>query len=383
MLHNENLYTMIGRVQDIRPAYGEERYRTAINDAIRQVINKRNYWSDLRKSGIIAVPDQVKDGTISTVSGQDVVIGTATNWPILDVVNTTLATPVDGAGFDRVALASTIGVTQDSVLLFDAGTPSQEAVAVQRITGATIVARFKFSHAIGCTVTQSSLVGRQFRTGYNYPIFSVTGVVDGQTLLIDNPWGGPNLTNVAYYILKMYFTIDPQLRQLITVVDQRQGIPLMTNKTQQELNWGDPQRTDNSDPQWFVSLSPNASGSMLYEIWPAPVSARQIAYLATLQWPALEDPEDVPPPFLEPTLFTDMAAARALNTRLSAKDDFFDPKLARIFELAAQEKLDFAIASDETRAVEDYQLQLRSLLMPNGGADFWRQHDPFVMNWVF
>ena len=372
-LYSDNLFTMTGRVRAGRPLAGEEQIRTWINNAVRNVINKRTYWVDLRRVGIIPVPNQIITGVISTAPGSNMVTGVGTGWPVSDVVNTTLAEAVISPGYEEVQLTSIAGVDENSILWVEGGTARAEAVPVMRINrggigAATIVGKFQFAHASGVTVTQSSLVQQQLRTGYNNPTFSIVGVADPQTLFLDNPWGGLPLAGVKYYISKIYYTLFPNIRKVICVVDQQQGIPLDVMRTQQELNITDPQRTDNSDPLAFVSAWPNPNGNMQWEVWPAPKSQRQISVLATLQWPELVNPEDIPPSFLEPTIFTNFAIAEGLRHKLSKDDPFFDPKLSQQFQLEAQSQLQDALIGDEDRAVMDYKSMLESM-MPLVGAN--------------
>jgi hypothetical protein len=231
-------------------------------------------------------------------------------------------------------------------------------------------------------------VGQQFRTGYQYPIFTILAVPTPTSLILDSPWGGLPLTNVSYYILGMYFSVlassvNANVRKIIAAVDQCQGIPLNTSMTQEELNIRDPQRSDNSDPLAFASRGPSASGFMQWEIYPAPTSARQIAFLAALQWPELIDDEAIPPPFLEPTIFTNKAISMALSTRLSKDDVFFDPKLADRYERLAKEDLVQAMNSDEHLAIQDFSNQLESLCGPGANSTFWLKHDPAQLAWSF
>lgn len=388
-LYSDNLYTMVGRVKAGRPLAGDEQVRTWINNAIRNVINKRTYWVDLRKMGIIPVPDQVIAGNIATQPNSNLVTGIGTGWPVSDVVNTTLAEPVISPGFEEVQLASISGVDENSILWVDGGTGSAEAVPVMRINRGgfgppTIVGRFMFPHNAGVSATQSSLVQRQLRTGFNHPIFSIMAVPDAGTLVLDNAWGGPALNNVSYYILKMYYTLFPNIRRIIFVVDQQQGIPLNWQRTQQELNVTDPQRTDNSDPLAFVSAWPNPNGNMQWEVWPAPTSARQIQVLATLQWPELVNPEDLPPSFLEPTIFTDMAIAEGMRHKLSKDDPWYDLKAAQQWQFEADKKIQDALIGDEDRAVMDYQSMLSSMLpMIGANSHFSLAHAVEAVDWSF
>jgi hypothetical protein len=387
---SENLYSMIGRVQAVRPSLGRERYRQYINDAIRWVINKRPYWVDLRKSGIVSVPNQTITGTISIATGSKQVVGVGTGWPTNDIVNTTLAEPVTApGGFSEVQLTSVLGLQPDGVLYIDGGTPSAEAVPINLIKGNSVVGLFQFAHNAGATAVQSSLVGQQLRTGYQYPVFTILAVPTPTTLLIDSPWGGLPLVGVNYYIMGMYYSIlassnNANIRKIVAAVDQQQGIPLDTDMTQEELDIRDPQRSDNSDPIAFASRGPSAAGFMQWEIYPGPTSQRQIAFLASLQWPEMITDDSLPPPFLEPTIFTNMAASKALSTRTSKDDPFFDPRLAKDYERWAKEDLIAAINADETLAIQDYKNQYASLLGgPGENSAFWLRHEPSQLDWSF
>jgi hypothetical protein len=379
-LTSETLFSMVGRVNDARAEFGDSRCRQAINDAVRWAINKRPYWVDLRKTGVVSVPNQTNTGTINLNTGSNLVTGAGMTWPTNDIVNTTLAEPVvSPGGFDKIALASVSGLQPDGVLLIDQGNPNQEYCPVYLVEGLSITTKFQFAHNIGATVTQSSLVGQQLRTGYEFPVFTVMAVPTPTTLLIDSPWGGPPLTNWFYYILGMYYSVlassqNQNIRKIVTCIDQQQGIPLDTGMTQEELNMTDPQRSDNSDPIAFVSRGPSAAGFMQWEIYPAPTCGRQIAFLCSLQWPKMTDDESIPPPFLEPTIFTNKAISLALATKLSKDDPFFDPKLAAWYERLALEDLNQAMASDENLAIQDYNQQSSNLFGPGQNSTFWMRH---------
>jgi hypothetical protein len=177
----------------------------------------------------------------------------------------------------------------------------------------------------------------------------------------------------------MYYSVlansaNQNIRKIVAAVDQQQGIPLDCQMTQEELNVRDPQRSDNSDPLAFVSRGPSLAGFMQWEIYPAPTSSRQIAFLCSLQWPKMIDDESIPPYFIEPTIFSDKAISIALATRLSKDDAFFDPKLAVYYKNLAEEALKEAMASDEQLCIQDYTSQLSNLMGPGMNSTFWMKH---------
>jgi hypothetical protein len=382
-LSNETLYTMMGRVRNTKPNAKAEQIRTWINDAIRDVINTRTYWADLNVRGIISIPAAYATGVIGTQTGSNLVLGGGTTFfPISDVVNTSLTDDVTETGYFEVPLGNMQNVQEDGVLLVDAGSPSQEAVPILRVTATTFTGKFQFTHNAGAPVTESSLTGLQFRAGYNYPIFTVLAVIDQNTLLLDNQWGGPPLNAAPYQIVKMYVTISSKLRKMLDAVDQEQGWPLdLTTYTWQLLNSIDPQRSDTSDPRTLVPYSPSYAGNQQWEIWPASATPRQIAILYTKQWPELVDPTDIPPNFLEPTIFTNLAASTALATKLTAKDEWYDPRAADRLEKMAAGQLTSAMNNDEDRQVRDYQ-NLRNSLFP-GTSYNWLQNHPYGADWGF
>lgn len=359
-LSNDSLATLAGRVRNHKPNAKPEQVRTWLNDAIRDVINARTYWADLLTPFVIACPGAYTAGLVGTVTGSRQVSGTGTSWPVSDVVNTTLGESVNQPGVVEIALTSMLNVQEDGILLVDVGA-AQEAVPILRVTPYAIQARFNNVHAAGALVTQSSLAGLQFRIGRNYPYFTVMAIVDGSTLLLDNPWGGPPLSGQTYQILKMLYHMHARMRKPLDVVDQQQGWPLDLNAYSITIvNQIDPQRSDTGDPRTMFPHTPSPSGNMRWEVWPAPTSARQIACILSLQWPEMVDLNDVPPPFLEATIFSDLAVSTALATKLGPQDAWYLPKDSIRWEQQAAAKLTQAMNNDEDRNVRDYSIMRNS-----------------------
>ncbi len=355
-ISTDNLFTMQGRVRNARPNVKAEQSRTWINDAIRNVINMRTYWADLGARKVISIPDAISTGTVSVTRGSAVAVGVGTGWATDDLVNTTLTSDVSGSGYERVTLASAANIDANTTLLFDQGTASEESVALRSVNGLEVLGTFRFAHNSGCTVTASSMQGRQLRMGRGYPIFTIRSVPTATTLELDNPWGDTSLVDSTYSIILMYVITDPWLRRHHNILDQKQGLPLdFKSVTRTLLDQMDPQRSSTGNPRLFVPFMPSASGNMWNEIWPAPTSARQIDVFYSRQWPELVNPEDVPPPFLESTIFTDLASAVALRTRMAEKDPYYDPKNSDWYFATARGKVEHAVNNDEDRHSSDYE----------------------------
>ena len=115
-----------------------------------------------------------------------------------------------------------VASTQDSILYVGAeeGVMAEAVPVVQIVNQQTFNGSFQNPHDPNVTMTQSSLVNRQFRISQNYPIFTILAVIDQNTLLLDQPWGGPPLVNQQYSIIKMYYTFQPNTKEILWVLDQ-------------------------------------------------------------------------------------------------------------------------------------------------------------------
>ena len=376
MLYSDNLATMTGRVRQIKPNAPASAIRDRINDRIRYLMDSQPFWADLLKQGILSMPAAYVTGQVTMSPNSKVVTGTGTGWPVTDVSNTTLPAGIFELGVQTVAPASMNGIATDAFLYIDAsGTP--EAVAVLETTRTTFSANFTQRHNPNCTATQSSLAGLQFRLGATYPTYTIRGVHSSTELEIDLAWGAPTLTNSAYEILKMYFTIAPDLKDIVNLWDPTQGRPLVFHKSQDFLNARDPQRTATSVPLCLADYIPTEGGSMQYELWPHQTIAYQIPVLYCRQWPMLKNPTDRPPSFINPSMIVDGAVADSLRARdqlvgSEQADPFFDPKTAQIYEVKFQAGMEAAMNANDSkclRALEDFRSQWGGF-MPGGN---WQQ----------
>ena len=378
---SDDLYSLTGRVASIRPNLSEITIQQFINDRIRQVLDSRTYWSDLLSHGVLSVPNFYKTGTVNMTVNSPLVTGTGTAWPINDVVNTTVAAGIADIGYVEVTPVSMIGIAVDTYLYVDAaGTP--ETVAVIEVTPSTFIAKFAGTHAAGCTLTSSSLTGMQFRLGNGTPIFTVASVQDATDLTLDMPWGNASVTNQAYQIVKAYFTLAPDLKEVLFVLDQIQGIPLRIHVSSIEINWRDPQRSSTGPPLALVDLAPSAGGSMQHELWPWQFGSYQLGFIYMRQWPELKRDTDRPPWFINPTILYHGAVADALRVKINDKDVYHNPQMAMDYEQRFLGGLEMAKNADESKAERDYQFQYDQLFGA-AGANFWQSHDPDVMSWNF
>lgn len=95
------------------------------------------------------------------------------------------------------------------------------------------------------TVWTPSMIGRQIRVGgVLYPYYTITAWLSATSILIDQPWAGPDVTLKPYQMLQCYFTVPADFGYFLVVVSVKDGYRLWTNMTQTDLGLMDPQRVN-------------------------------------------------------------------------------------------------------------------------------------------
>ncbi len=99
----------------------------------------------------------------------------------------------------------------------------------------------------------ASMIGTQIRAGgLNYPYYTIVSVLSATSLLIDQPWGGPDVTNVQYQIMLVYVPMPVDFGYLYACVDIKNACKLWQYTTQEELSIWDPQRASFGQPVALV-----------------------------------------------------------------------------------------------------------------------------------
>ncbi len=368
---------MRGRVRDFRRGVSESQVDNWINDRIRQAADYRTFWSSNIKKGVLSIPTAYTTGLVSVATGSDIVTGVGCNFPVDDVVSTSIADGIFDLGYQDFTPDSPRGITQDSILYVgtEEGVMAEAVPIVQLINPQTFNGSFQNPHNPGVTATQSSLVNRQFRISQNYPIFTILAVLDGNRLLLDQPWGGPPLVDQQYSIIKMYYTFQPNTQEILWVLDQSQGLPLRIHRSVRSANWSDPQRISlGPNPTDVIDAHPSPNGIIQWEIWPPINVGYQLQYAVYAYWPKLVRDTDRPPYFMNSTMFYHGALADALRFKANEKDSFHNPVLAREFEARFDAELEKAADADESkvlRMLAEDQAQIGY----NWGSSFNQSHD--------
>jgi hypothetical protein len=99
-----------------------------------------------------------------------------------------------------------------------------------------------------------AMIGRQIRAGgLMFPYYTVVGWLSPTSLLIDQPWAGPDIVSQPYQMLQCYFPVPSDFGYFQVVVSVKDGYRLWTNMTQSDLGLMDPQRT-NTGQTYAVAL---------------------------------------------------------------------------------------------------------------------------------
>lgn len=368
--YNENLQRLVGFVRSVKPTADPAVITGWINQTIRTVIDRRPYWSALLRQGIIPIPASYSTGTVSLTSGSATVAGSGTSWPTTDLVNTTVSAAITSPGVYSVTPSSMSGITEDSLLYVDAGgTP--EIISVRSTTGTTFTAEFSYAHSGSFTITASSYAGRQLRISSSYPAFTILAVTSSTSLTLENSWGGADLSGTSYSIVKKYYTIDPDIKDILLCVDQSQPAALNIHISQAYMNQIDPQRTASGDPYILADYLPSRGGNMQYEIYPTQTTAGQLDCIYALQWPELRRPGDQAPWFINPKLWIDGALALALRTRSQSDDPFYDPKAGMQYQRDFEAGVIEAVNADNSKALQAMESFSKHL---HPGGDWAQSH---------
>ena len=390
-LYGDNLFSMKGRVIDCKPNAPKDSVIGHINKRIRKVCTRRA-WTDLLKLDQVTIPPVFNQGLVNLTLGSSQITGVSTNWPVADVVNTICLDQVRFPyTYQMVRPASMQKLTRGFIqpgdlLLVDMALypTSTEVVAVVYVTpdNSMFLAKFTKPHDPNFTITQSSLSGRQFQA--NSQPFTVTAVIDPETIWLDNPWGSLNPGSGAaqsYTIAQIFFQIDPYAWRMKFAYDYRQGIPLdVDSYTFEEVVTSDPQFTASTNATIMVPVPQGPGGVNRWMLYPPQNSQVQIGIIYAQTWPRLVMDNDIPPAFIDPECYVAGAKADILRHKVIGRnenlDPYFDPQLALTYEAEFEQYVDTAQDHDEAQGhhlLQSYMYRIR------GGfsADYFRMHVPW------
>lgn len=371
---SDTLSVLQGKVQNVKPNLSPSIATMFLNHRMRFMYNQRPFWNSSATRGVVMIPASYTAGTVTTSTSSNVVTGTATAWPVNDIVNTTLTSSITQPGSQSVVPAAMTNIVADTWLYVDATGPNPEIVYVLDTGPTSFTAVFNYVHSAAATMTCSSMASRTLRLGYQVPNFLILAVTSATTLTIQNPFGGVPLTDISYTILKNLYNFAPDLKQLMSVVDPQQGIELGINYPQTKLNQEDPQRSVTDFPILVSPHSISPAGTQLFEIWPSPTNARQLYFEYYSQPKDMRGPGDRPPAYFDPSVIVMGAIADALRTKASKDDPYYDPQTAMVWEQRFEKGLEMLIFADNSINNQAYTWRSGAEGYPSG-ANWDRAHD--------
>lgn len=364
---------MRGRLKEIKANASKEGCDQSLNAAIQNVVDGRR-WADLLRLDNVVITNPYTTGTVTPTAGSAIIAGTATAWPVNDLIATTFGAVSYDIGRVEMAPASMASIVQGQYLLLDAGTGSEEIVVVDSTTSSTFFAQVRYAHAVGATIWASSFAGLQFWC-MNH-VRTVKVVHSATSLELDMRWGGPPFAGVPYSIYYGYVSVSPTARRLLDVWDPLAGRKIGIGRTMSWLNLWDPQRSSVSEPLELVEIPLSPGGVQRWEVWPRPQSARQLSVLYQDGWPELIADNDLSPPFLNSEIFINSAAADLLMIKTIARDGrqdpYFDPTAAAYWRGKHAETLETATQADEGRYLQG--LTNYRQMMYGGSSNWDRSH---------
>lgn len=115
------------------------------------------------------------------------------------------------------------------------------------------------------TVWTPQMVGQQIRIGgLLYPYYTIAQYLSPTSLLIDQPWAGPDVSGQTYQILQCFYPVPGDFNYFYTAVSIKDSYRLWTNVTENDLSMLDPQRTNQGQTYAvaFKDFTSNYGGSI-------------------------------------------------------------------------------------------------------------------------
>lgn len=138
------------------------------------------------------------------------------------------------------------------------------------------------------TAWTTAMVGRQFRFGIYTPIYTISAVNSATELVLSQPWVGQNTVTGGYLLYKCYYQTPADFREWLSLKDPQNNFKLHTNIQQPQLDYWDPQRSQNKTPRCaaFLDYGGSLYGSQgavgqIMEVngsGPAPVATTTFGY---------------------------------------------------------------------------------------------------------
>ena len=255
------------------------------------------------------------------------------------------------------------------------------------VTGTVAVTRGNFTVVGTGTTWTTDLVGAQFRTGTQSPIYTIASVdTVAQTLDLTEVWGGSTASAQGYSIYNAYVIAPSDFQNFICVWDPLFNWQLETNVTQEELNAWDSQRANTGTAYVVASLDYNDTFNTpplpRFEIWPHQRAQYVYPFMYVSRPPDLSDPGATLPRMIRGDALLESALAQAARWPGPAKDQpnpYFNLNLAMAHEARYQAMcMEMARTDDEIMENDVTYMSLSAMpfaSIPWGDARYLQSHD--------
>jgi hypothetical protein len=175
------------------------------------------------------------------------------------------------------------------------------------------------------------------------------GSVGFSYFVLDRPWMEPAGTGQKYMVYQAYFPVpvttppNPDFRRFFTIRDTTNNAFLdYWSLTQKDLAVTDPERTDFDDPSYVIPYQvdnrPGTStpGSMLFELWPHPLSVLPYTFAYLRRGPSIVNPGDILPYPLTEEMILHRARADAYLWKEAQKGENIERGAGADYKFLAQ-----------------------------------------------
>lgn len=170
----------------------------------------------------------------------------------------------------------------------------------EKTTGTVAVTRGSTTVTGTSTTFAASDVGRQFKTGTDAPVYTITAVASTTSMTLDRAYGGTTATGATFRIFDGYVTAPTDFLRFLTITNPETGYRLPHWVTAEEINAMDPQRTSFGEPYivadrlYNIATAGDSNPMPQFEIWPYTSTALTLYYTYIKRGDDLVDDNDVP-----------------------------------------------------------------------------------------
>ena len=216
----------------------------------------------------------------------------------------------------------------------------------------------------------TDLIGRQFRVGYNTPIYTITAVSSATSLTINLPWGW-STGSFGYFVAQYYYPLSGDIRYIYECLNLLLGYRMWTNLNVRTLDSTDPWRSQQFSPYGLAQSPADQSGNYVVEMYPVPIINQSFPYIAFVTPPLMINDLDNPPPFIRGDIIAKYGVAQALVWRGPKKNPYYNFERSQYLMKEFNTELEWMARADENLYRQDVSWSSEQLPMFNPGGAYW------------